>query len=101
MLKPIVFLPDALVEASEAYAWYEEKEIGLGENFYRALSVALTYAARNPDTLIKVYENYRRVLLRRFPYAVFYEHGPEAIHIYSVFHCSQNPEKWMKRLKKS
>ena len=60
MPKPIIFLPEALVEASEAYAWYEEKEIGLGEDFYRALSVALTYAARNPDTPIKVFKNYRK-----------------------------------------
>ena len=100
MPKPILFLPEALVEASEAYAWYEEKQIGLGEDFYRALSVALTYAARNPDTPGIVHKNYHRVFLRRFPYAVFYRNDPEAIHIFSVFHCSQNPEKWMKRLKK-
>lgn len=67
MPKPIIFLPEALSEASRAYAWYEEREIGLGEEFYRALSVALTYAARSPDTPIAVYKNYRRVLLGRFP----------------------------------
>ncbi len=101
MARPIIFLPEALAEAREAYIWYEEKEIGLGEDFYRALSVALTYAARNPETPRAVYMNYRRVLLRRFPYAVFYRHDADVIHIFSVFHCSQNPEKWMKRLKKS
>jgi len=45
-----------------------------------------------------VYEGYRRALVRRFPYAVFYEYADEAITVYCVFHSSQDPNKWMKRL---
>jgi plasmid stabilization system protein ParE len=100
MAKSIIFLPEALFEAREAYAWYEGREAGLGEDFFRALSGALSYVERNPDTPRAVYRNYRRVLLRRFPYAVFYRNDPDAIHIYSVFHCSQNPERWLKRMKR-
>jgi len=100
MSKEIIFIPEALDEARDAYTWYEENEAGLGEDFYRALSVAISYITRNPDAPRKVFRTYRRILLRRFPYAVFYRNDDMAIYIYSVFHCSQDPMKWKKRFKK-
>lgn len=44
------------------------------------------------------YETYRRAVVRRFPYVVFYEHSDTTVVIYAVFHCSQNPKKWRGRL---
>jgi plasmid stabilization system protein ParE len=44
------------------------------------------------------HENYRRALVRRFPYAVFYEYAEETVTVYCVFHTSQDPEKWRQRL---
>jgi plasmid stabilization system protein ParE len=46
----------------------------------------------------KVHKDYRRGLVRRFPYAVFYECVGDAVTIYCVFHTSQDPQKWHKRL---
>jgi hypothetical protein len=34
----------------------------------------------------------------RFPFEIFYELTVDSITIYSVFHCSQDPQKWRKRL---
>jgi plasmid stabilization system protein ParE len=45
-----------------------------------------------------VHESYRRAVVRRFPYVVFYEHLDNTIIVYSVFHCSQDPKKWRSRL---
>jgi len=45
-----------------------------------------------------VHDNYRRGLVRRFPYAVFYEHAEATVTIYCVFHTSRNPDKWRQRL---
>jgi hypothetical protein len=45
-----------------------------------------------------VHENYRRGLVRRFPYAVFYEYAEDTVTIYGIFHTSRNPEKWRQRL---
>jgi plasmid stabilization system protein ParE len=44
-----------------------------------------------------VFVDLRRALVRRFPYAVFYEVEPERIVVYAVFHCSQDPDKWKAR----
>ena len=45
-----------------------------------------------------VHESYRRALVHRFPYAVFYEETEEAVIVFAVFHGSQNPAQWRSRL---
>ena len=45
-----------------------------------------------------VHENYRRGLVRRFPYAVFYEYEEGTVTVYDIFHTSRNPHKWRQRL---
>ncbi len=45
-----------------------------------------------------VHESYRRGLVRRFPYAVFYEHNGNTVTVYAVFHASRDPSKWRQRL---
>ena len=37
---------EALGEAAEAYKWYEEKRIGLGDDFLIVLDKALTHITR-------------------------------------------------------
>lgn len=46
-----------------------------------------------------IYENYRRALPRRFPFAVFYEYTEATVTVYCVFHTSRDPKKWLKRLR--
>ena len=68
--------------------------------FLRCVEVALLSIERSPLIYPVVHETYRRALVRRFPFTVFFEieHPPERCVIYAVFHCSQNPEKWRRRL---
>jgi plasmid stabilization system protein ParE len=41
---------------------------------------------------------YRRALVRKYPYAVFYEYSGNQVTVYAVFHTSRDPEKWRRRL---
>ena len=52
---------------------------------------------RLPRSYPIVHEDYRRALIRRFPYAVFYECSSGKVEIVAFFHCSQDPEKWRNR----
>jgi len=45
-----------------------------------------------------VHEDYRRALVRRFPYAVFYQRYETTAWILAVFHTSRDPNKWRQRL---
>ncbi|MBD2771934.1 type II toxin-antitoxin system RelE/ParE family toxin [Iningainema tapete] len=98
MLRDLIILPKAEQDAAEAYTWYEEQEPGLGEDFLRCVDACIQLIRRNPQMYRLVHENYRRAVVRRFPYVVFYEYLDNTIIVYSVFHSSQDPNKWRNQL---
>jgi plasmid stabilization system protein ParE len=73
-----------------AYRWYEEKSIGLGEEFLRMFYTSVAEIERNPLAWRKVYKDFRRCLLKRFPYAVYYTAAKKEILIYAVIHGARN-----------
>lgn len=98
MIAQVIFIPEADDDVAEAYRWYENQEPGLGEEFLRCLEARILTIQRQPEIYRVAVDEFRRAFLRRFPYEIFYEPTREAIVIYSVFHCSQNPKKWRQRL---
>ncbi len=97
-VRNLIILPKAEKDVAQAYAWYDEQEIGLGEEFLRCVDACIQVIQRNPEMYWVVHESYRRAIVRRFPYVIFYEHSDTTITVYAVFHCSQEPKKWRKRL---
>ena len=98
MAAELILAPEAEQDISEAYGWYENRRYGLGEDFLGCVDACIQQTCRAPELHAKVHEEYRRVLVRRFPYAVFYEYAGEAVTIFCVFHTSRNPDKWRERL---
>ena len=98
VLRNLVILPEAEQDVAQAYIWYEEQELGLGEEFLRCVDARIQFVRRNPGMYQAIYESYRRAVVRRFPYVVFYEHSDTTVIVYAVFHCSQEPQKWRSRL---
>jgi plasmid stabilization system protein ParE len=94
----LVLSPETEQDIREAYDWYENRRLGLGEEFLTCVDASIQRICRMPELHAKVYQDYRRVLVRRFPYAIFYEYAAETVTVYSVFHTSQDPDKWRKRL---
>jgi plasmid stabilization system protein ParE len=93
-----VVAPEAELDLVEAYVWYEDRRTGLGEEFLGSVDACVQRICRNPEAFEVVHESYRRALVRRFPYAVFFDHDNELVTIYCVFHTVRDPEKWRQRL---
>lgn len=66
------FLPAVEDDAISGYNWYENKSVGLGEEFLRLFYACSAELPRVPKMYPKVYGEFRRRLLRRFPYAIYY-----------------------------
>jgi plasmid stabilization system protein ParE len=98
MIDRVVFTPEADEDIAQSYDWYENREPGLGEDFLRCIDACILTIRRYPDLYPVAIDEFRRALIRRFPYEIFYEHSADCIFIYSVFNCSQNPDKWRERL---
>jgi plasmid stabilization system protein ParE len=92
------FHPKARLDVAEGYDWYEEREIGLGEDFLRCVQASLNQIRRNPESYQIVYRGCRRALVRRFPYSVIYRFTESTITIIAVFHNSQDQAKWRGRI---
>lgn len=98
MAAELILAPEADRDIDEAYGWYERQREGLGEEFLSSVDACIQAICRSPLLHAVVHENYRRCLVRRFPYAVFYEHADERVTVYCVFHTSRDPAKWRQRL---
>jgi plasmid stabilization system protein ParE len=94
----LIFAPEVERDVDEAYAWYEGRRTGLGEEFLSCVEACLQRVCRSPELHAKVHEDYRRALVRRFPYAVYYEIAEDVVTVYCIMHTSRDPAKWRNRL---
>ncbi len=94
MSLPIIVRPKAEADLHAAYIWYEERLPGLGEEFTEQVDSAFARIAEHPLMCSAVHRQFRRALLRRFPYAVFYLVEPDRIVVLAVLHQAVDPERW-------
>ena len=86
------FLPDVEEDIMVGYIWYEEKALGLGEDFLRMFYASTGEISRNPLLYSKVYHEFRRCLLRRFPYAIYFRLEGSEIIVFGLFHGARDPQ---------
>ncbi|WP_447975196.1 type II toxin-antitoxin system RelE/ParE family toxin [Nitrospira sp. Kam-Ns4a] len=96
MAAELVLAPEAEQDLAEAYGWYEGQRSGLGEEFLSCVDACIEAICRTPELYAVIHD--RRGLVRRFPYAVLYEHVGNTVTVYGVFHASRDPDKWRQRL---
>lgn len=87
MIYTLRFLPEVEEDIIGGYVWYESKSQGLGEDFLRMFYVSASEILSNPLLCQKVYKEFRRRLLRRFPYAIYFMIENEQIIVFGLFHC--------------
>lgn len=93
----IIVRREAQLEVQEAFRHYQEISEGLGFEFMRALDAALQSVKRNPAAYQKIYKETRRVLLRKFPYAIFYIAEESRIVVIACFHQKRSEIDWLRR----
>lgn len=91
----IRFTPDADAELAEARQWYAHQREDLDLEF---MDDALSRVVLHPTLYPIVCRTLRRVVVRRFPFAVFYEITADEIHVTAVFHSRRDPETWKSRV---
>jgi len=98
-MKPIVFAPDAGAEFAAAVGWYEAKAAGLGERFVLHLDEVLQLVAETPSGYPKweADPRFRRAVVQKFPYLVFYRDRADRIEVVAVAHGAREPGYWLKR----
>ena len=90
--------PDAYADIENAAGWYEERRGGLGIAFVLEFDAALFRVSENPEAYAQQFGSVRRVLMRRFPFAIYYEFSPTIVEVFAVLHQHQEPTAWTSRL---
>ena len=89
MTPPIILRPAAEDDLRGARDWYQEQRPGLGVEFMDEVSAAMTHLALHPELSPPYYRSFRRILLHRFPYKIFYQVLQDRIVIFRVLHAKQ------------
>ena len=91
MTYSLSFLPEVENDAIMGYEWYEDRSPGLGDDFLRLFYAYAIEIPRNPELYNIVHKDFRRRLLRRFPYAIYFRIEDQVVVISGLFHCARNP----------
>jgi hypothetical protein len=83
--------PELVEDAHEGFLWYEAAATGLGHEFLRSFFVATAAGHRQPLVYRKVYGDFRRVLLGRFPYALYFRVERNVVVIFLLVHGARDP----------
>ena len=93
----VVWTSPAEQETAEAALWYENHQRGLGEKFLTATEHAASAAATSPELYARVQGQLRRVLVRRFPYALIVREAVDELLVVACYHLHRDPQVWQSR----
>ena len=102
MSKRLLIDVRAKQELKAAARWYEQQLRGLGAEFIEAVDAALLRVKEKPESGssipgVDTNVDARRVLLKRFPYAVVYIELHSEIRVLAFAHTSRRPGYWQDR----
>jgi len=79
--------------------WYQSKSPGLGEEFLETFYRRAGELPGNPLLYARVYEDFRRQLLPRFPFALYFIIRQNEIVVFGLFHCARDPRRIISELR--
>jgi plasmid stabilization system protein ParE len=95
-MRPVRFLPEAVEDLLATQRWYGRRAPALGRDFAEAFAAAVERIRRDPRSFPLIHGQIRRLVLKRFPYAVYFrEQGDEILVI--ALHGRQDPQRWQQR----
>lgn len=83
----------AINDLEIAFQWYEAQRRRLGFEFLDCVEASIETIQQMPDLYAIHHEHFRRALVRRFPFAVFYTIEDKEIVVHAIFDNRQDPEK--------
>lgn len=93
----LAFTERATEDVIDAFEWYETQRIGLGDQFLDSLERTLDLARLMPEVGPDVHRGLRRLLMRTFPYAIYYRVADNKIEVRGCLHQRRARRAWRRR----
>jgi plasmid stabilization system protein ParE len=85
----------ALQDLADGMAFYEDQDEGIGDYFARTLESEIERLKITAGIHSKPHADYHRIIVRRFPYSIFYTFTENTAVIWAVVDCRRNPD-WIR-----
>lgn len=89
----LVYTHQAKNDLSDAYDWYKTISAELAEAFLSEVELAIHHILLTPLGYQKVHAEYRRYVVRKFPFSIFYTIMNHQVIIHAVFDNRQSPNR--------
>ena len=96
-MKRARFIAAARLEFLAEVVYYNEAQPGLGERFTTAVEEAAARAVGFPLSGSPSRANTRRMIVRGFPFSLFYRAESDEIVVFAVAHHARHPFYWQSR----
>ena len=93
----LLIRPEARTDIEQSFDWYEARRDGLGFEFERCLEEAFARIVRDPESYAAIFDDVRRVPVRRFPFGVFYRTYGSQVAVLAVYHSQRDPNHLSER----
>ena len=90
-MKPF-YTDRALLDLEIAFDWYENQFPGLGREFLDCIEEKIQKIQDFPKAYPIHHENFRRALVRKFPFSIFYTIEEQLIVLHAIFDNRQSPD---------
>ena len=97
-MSELVLLLSAELDIQQAFAYYEDYQEGRGTVFLQHLEAAFEQLGRFPESGARFRHGYRRLLVPRFPYGIFYTLEARGVVVTCVIDTRQDPASILRRL---
>lgn len=83
----------AYKETDDAYSYYEEQSIGLGERFLKAVEEAYSKLSQTPQFYgyIRHDKNIRDLKIKTFPFVIIFQIVENTVLVLRVFNTNRDP----------
>lgn len=78
--------------------YYDNLVLGLGKKFVLEVEQIISRITNTPLTFPVYFKNYRKALLRKFPYFIIYKVDNNHIFILAISHQKREPKYWANRI---
>lgn len=98
MSYPLIFHPNVDDDLYEARAFYESRQVGLGDRFLATVRRVQSRVAATPLMHQVIWQTVRRSLVPNFPYGVFYRVVGTRVEVIAVYDLRRDPAGWQSRV---
>ncbi len=97
-MKRVAYHRLAAAELIESASFYDQRRLGLGDEFLSAVEAVLELIRAQPELGRRGLHGTLSFRTKRFPLRIVYELQPDRVWIVAVAHLSRKPGYWARRL---